>query len=88
MSEEQGYEAIDCNFHDVLEALCTRRDICTLNHSQGPNRVRSDRGRIVDLYTTRGAEFLQMDNGREIRLDRIVLLNDHPPEDYSGKEKS
>lgn len=72
----EPYEPIDCGLHDRMEAWCVQRRPCAL-------RVRSEDGsewetvaRIEDVFTAGSEEFMLLDNGERIRLDRIVAI--HP----------
>ena len=83
--EPSGYRPIACDFHDQLESYATlkRRVHLTLKHEGGVGTSAggapaaeggpSAEGLIADIYTTADKqEFLRLDNGAEIRLDRIV----------------
>jgi Rho-binding antiterminator len=75
---ENRYEPISCDYHDLLEAAATRQKEVVLEFDAQGTRQR-ERGRIGDVYTSRGAEFVRLDgnNGsREIRLDQIVSMRE------------
>jgi Rho-binding antiterminator len=75
MSDEP-YAPIDCSVHDRLEALATLRRPVTIRYrgSDGDGAVAS--GRIVDVGARSGAEYLRLDSGLELRLDRIVQVEE------------
>lgn len=76
MSASQSYAPVDCDFHDRLEALATmrRKVIIDCRGADGDARE-TVRGVIVDIYTTPSKEeFLRLDDGTAIRLDRILAV--------------
>lgn len=75
------YRPIACDFHDDLEAYTVTRRRVRILHAPaeapepGSGAAGSDirsEGRIEDIFTNaRKEEFLILDNGTSIRLDRI-----------------
>lgn len=73
------YIPIDCEFHDVLEAAATLRRIVSIDHlDDGGNRRVVD-ARIADLFARDGAEYMRLDDGSVIRLDRLIAIDDVSP---------
>lgn len=73
-----SYQPIDCNYYDRLEAWATMRTVCLLVFLD-ENDVRQEvSGLIADLYTLNKAEYLRMDNGLTLRLDRLLSVNGVP----------
>lgn len=73
-----SYQPIDCNYYDRLEAWATMKTICLLVFLD-ENDVRQEvSGGIADLYTVNKAEYLRMDNGLTVRLDRLLAVNGVP----------
>jgi len=66
-----SYEPIDCSVHDRLEALAVTRVPCRVAFLTKEGAAREATGRIVDVFTRGGAEYLQLEDGTEIRLDRL-----------------
>jgi transcriptional antiterminator Rof (Rho-off) len=70
MEPSREYQPVACDFHDRLESYATLRRRVRLT-LQG--EAATAEGRIADIYTAPDKrEFLRLDNGAEIRLDRIV----------------
>lgn len=70
------YIPIDCEFHDVLEAAATLRRIVAIDHLDDEgNRCVVD-ARIADLFARDGAEYMRLDDGNVIRLDRLIAIDD------------
>jgi len=70
-----AYVPVDCDFHDQLEALATLRKECQIVYQNASGELVKVQGLIVDIYAANKADFLKVDDGTEIRLDRIVSLN-------------
>jgi transcriptional antiterminator Rof (Rho-off) len=75
MEQDEAYRPIACDFHDRLEAFATlrRRVRLTLKDEDAVGEEASAEGLIADIYTREDKkEFLRLDTGEEIRLDRIL----------------
>jgi transcriptional antiterminator Rof (Rho-off) len=79
---ESAYHPIACDFHDDLEAYAVTKRRVRILHLVPPDPLRSEgafdlpllrnEGRIQDIYTTADKEeFLRLDDGALVRLDRI-----------------
>lgn len=70
------YRPIACSLHDVLEAAAVQRSLCRI-------RARGEVGddmtdvivRILDVYAESGAEYVDLDDGRTLRLDRLIAVD-------------
>lgn len=71
-----AYIPVSCDFHDELEALATLRKECRIVYRNAANELVEVPGRIVDIYAASKADFIKLNDGTEIRLDRIVSVND------------
>jgi Rho-binding antiterminator len=77
MSEE-NYEPVSCDYHDELEAAAMHRNVVELEFDLD-GVTQKERGRVEDVYTTNGAEFVRFaaDAGPlEIRLDHIISMRE------------
>lgn len=75
---DQRYEPVSCDYHDQLEAAAMHKSRVELEFElEGvPQR---ERGRIADVYTANGAEFVKFDSDGgpvEIRLDHIIAMRE------------
>ncbi|MCU0735325.1 MAG: hypothetical protein MUF20_07350 [Methylotetracoccus sp.] len=70
-----SYRPIDCTLHDELELRAMRRAFCNLVWRDEQGAVRRCRAVIADIVTRRGEEWLRLDDGAEIRLDRILEVD-------------
>ena len=71
---EEAYIPVSCDFYDQLEAFSVLRTPCEVVFIQQESRV-TVQGRIADLYVRDKVEYLKLDNGPEIRLDKIIHVN-------------
>lgn len=77
------YRPIACGLHDELQLRAMRRIAVTLRYREDDGgdapgdepTVRERAGRVVDVRTRAGAEYLVLDDGTEIRLDRLVEVD-------------
>jgi Rho-binding antiterminator len=68
------YIAIDCNSYDVLLAKATLKTNCKISYNDENGNVAETEGIIVDVYTKAKEEFLQLNNGIIIRLDKLIIV--------------
>ena len=72
------YQPIDCNFHDWLLAKATLRERVVIQYSTGsgtsPMKVEAV---IQDVFTENKEEFVRLDTGAVIRLDRLAEVAGH-----------
>jgi transcriptional antiterminator Rof (Rho-off) len=72
MGEDTGYRPIECDFHDRLEEFAVTRRRVRIAHESG----QAPEGLIEDIYTTdTKEEFLRMEDGTTIRLDKIKAVD-------------
>jgi Rho-binding antiterminator len=79
--EVEHYTPIDCTFHDRIEALATtrRRVLLELDAGQPGGKTVAE-GVIADIWTAPSKEeFLRLDDGETIRLDRIKAIRPVDP---------
>jgi Rho-binding antiterminator len=71
-----AYVPVSCDFQDELEALAVMHQNCKIvYHNDAGEKVKTQ-GEIVDIYAANKADFLKLKDGTEIRLDRLVSVND------------
>jgi transcriptional antiterminator Rof (Rho-off) len=78
MSEER-YEPVSCDYHDQLEAAAMHKSEVELEFEL-EGVTQKERGKIQDVYTANGAEFVKFasDSGNlEIRLDQIISFREN-----------
>jgi Rho-binding antiterminator len=70
-----NYEPIDCNFYDLLEAAATLKKECIIEFFNTEFREEQVVSRIKNLFTDNKVEYMELENGMLIRLDKIIALN-------------
>lgn len=64
------YQPIDCNFYDHFEAAATLKETVRIRLRDGSEHT----GIIVDLRVRDKVEWMEMNDGRKIRLDEVIDL--------------
>ena len=76
---DERYEPVSCDYHDELEAAAMHKKDVELEFDL-EGVTQKGRGKIGDVYTANGAEFVKFvadDGGHlEIRLDQIISMKD------------
>jgi Rho-binding antiterminator len=75
---EERYQPVSCDYHDQLEAAAMHKNEVELEFEL-EGVPQKERGRIQDVYTANGAEFVTFasDTGNlEIRLDQIISFKE------------
>ena len=75
---EERYEPVSCDYHDRLEAAAMHRKDVELEFDLEGVTQRG-RGKIADVYTADGAEFVKFESQEgplDIRLDRIISVQE------------
>jgi transcriptional antiterminator Rof (Rho-off) len=73
------YRPIGCDAHSGLEVLALRRMIAVLDIAEVGGQPRRVTGRVVDLLTRAGGEYLRIRSadgqGHDIRLDLLRTIS-------------
>lgn len=68
------YQPVACSFYDELGLRMMRRRPCTLVVGYG-GATQAIETIIQDLYTEGEAEYVRLDDGQRVRLDRIQQVD-------------
>ena len=71
------YTPIDCHYFDVLEAHATNRVVLKLEIVVN-GKSQFIESRLLDFRTKDKEEFVLLENGMEVRLDRMTIINSEP----------
>jgi Rho-binding antiterminator len=74
------YKTISCQFYDMLEELAVKKIKSKILYMDNQNEIYIEEI-IVDFKTKNKEEFLILDNGTQIRLDKILKINEISPSD-------
>jgi Rho-binding antiterminator len=69
------YKPIACGSYDELEALSMHKENCAIEYKTEEGKNETVNGTITNIQTDHHEEYLEMDNGKKIRLDKIVTVN-------------
>ena len=69
------YQTVSCHFYDELEFLAVKKIIAKITYFENENEMTIE-DLIVDFKTKNKEEFLILKNGTQIRLDKIIKIND------------
>lgn len=75
MSAYSTYQPINCEFHDVLESVAVRRTAVPIHYRDDEGVAAHLHSRIVDVFASGGAEYLQLASGELIRLDQLIAVD-------------
>jgi Rho-binding antiterminator len=75
-NEPLPYLSINCSSHDILLAKATLKTNCKISYTNKDGNILQTEGIIIDVYTKVKEEFLQLNNGIIIRLDKLILVDD------------
>jgi Rho-binding antiterminator len=73
---DKEYHPIKCDYYDRLEEWATRKQALTIKYLSEDEQEQQAEGVVIDLYVREHVEYLELNNGTEIRLDRIKSIND------------
>lgn len=74
--DEEPYRPIDCSLHDRLLAWATLHRPVLLEYREAEGGRACARGVIVDVFTRGGEEYLRLQSGETIRLDRVLRITE------------
>jgi Rho-binding antiterminator len=75
---EKDYKPVSCDYHDELEAASMHKKDVELEFTSD-GVAKRERGKIADVYSADGAEFVKFDGGKgavAIRLDQITAFKE------------
>jgi Rho-binding antiterminator len=72
---QRDYIPINCGFHDRLESWAVTRVDCEIEYYVDDGEVEQLTSKIKDVFSRGSEEFVQLQTGQEIRLDRIRSIN-------------
>jgi Rho-binding antiterminator len=84
---KSDYKPINCNYYDYLEEASTRREYVQLMYFSDIHELLTARGILKKIETTLDKEeYVHLNTGEKIRLDRIVRLNDIAFPGHQGED--
>lgn len=80
--EPSDYQAISCDFHDILEALATTNKLARLRFVDGEGLAQERQARVLDVYSRQGAEYIALSSGETLRLDQLHSVDGTQAADF------
>ena len=80
----EPYQPISCEFHDVLESLATTAHRAPVVYVGDDGARHEVSAVITDLFGRDGVEFMVLDSGETVRLDRLVTVDGVRLADFQG----
>ncbi len=78
------YVPVDCAFHDRLEDAVVRRRSCRILYLEEDGAEREVTTRIVDVWTRGEEEFVKLETGTVVRLDRLSRVEPDLPSSHGS----
>ncbi len=76
---DEAYLPVDPDFFEVIEHERQRKDQTVVFYFGPDKELKDARGKIAGIVTTAKYEdFLSFENGEQVRLDRIIVINGRP----------
>lgn len=69
------YQPINCHFYDELELLAIRKKTCALVYKDEKEATLKRIDKIIDFKIIDAAEYMILESGEQIRLDRIIEVD-------------
>ncbi len=76
------YVPISCAYYDELTLLVMRQTNCTVEYFDTAETPMTVVGKIKDVFSRTGEEFLLLSTGQQIRLDKLISVNGKKPSLY------
>jgi Rho-binding antiterminator len=73
-----SYKPIDCDYYDELALMATKRKKVEIKYKEDDGADQRTEGVISTMETRDHEEFLILENGSEIRLDRLIEVDGKP----------
>ena len=77
-----SYVPINCEFHDLLEALATTQKPAQIHFRDAEGVEQHRTAAVADVYARDGAEYLLLSTDETLRLDQLVQVDGENLADY------
>jgi len=69
------YQPISCSFYDILEESATLKKRSIIHFYNTNWQEEQIVSRITNLFTKKKEEFMELESGKTIRLDRLISVD-------------
>ncbi|MCX2742551.1 hypothetical protein OO013_01670 [Mangrovivirga sp. M17] len=73
---EKPYKPISCSFYDYLEAYIIEGSQHKVIYKSEQGSMETTYVKLKDLRTDSGEEFLYLENGTKLRLDKLIGIDE------------
>ena len=70
------YQPINCNYYDEIVLVIMRRKKCLIHFYNEEKIEEKLKALIIDVYARDKVEYMKLEDGKEIRLDQLIALDD------------
>ncbi len=76
---QNNYQPISCAYYDELEALAVQKRRNTVQYYDLDGNETTLRDvMITDFYVDNKVEYMKLDDGHDVRLDKLIAVNGKP----------
>ena len=80
---ETRYIPVDPDYHEMIESEKAKDEVAVVHYFQKENALGEEKSKIKGFTKNhRNEEFLLLENGKGIRVDRIIVINGKPGPAY------
>ncbi len=77
------YRPVDPDYYEMIEAEMTAGKKAVIHYFKNENTIGEEKGNIKEITANhKNEEFVSLENGKEIRIDRIIVVNGRPGPAY------
>lgn len=77
------YLPVDSDYYDMIETERTASNKAVIHYFKDENSIGEERGKIKGITANhQNEDFVSLENGKGIRIDRIIVINGKPGPAY------
>ncbi|MGM0621751.1 MAG: hypothetical protein ACQETJ_11945 [Bacteroidota bacterium] len=73
------YLPVDPDYYEIVEKAISEEKVVAVHYFGDDNSIKSAKAKVKEIQTnSENEEFVKLDNGEQIRIDRIIVLGGKP----------
>lgn len=77
------YMPVDPDYYEMIEKEKAEKDTAVIHYFKDENLLGEEKGKIKGINKNhRNEDFVNLDNGKGVRIDRIIVVNGKPGPAY------